>query len=449
MITNTSRTVFSCLVKRRLRFPLFVVAVTTLLLPALTQCAPAPKSGPVVGVNGSTASFLDSIGVNIHTIYNDTPYGDGPRVVSLVASLGAKHVRDALVVNRAADQVPVLIGLAARGVKSTLLVGDPAVPTRTGSVSDKIAELTGPLNGAVDAVEGANEWDCSGRASWPQELRADQARWRSALKADPATARLILAGPSFCRGASPAVFGAHPESMDVGSFHPYAGGGIPEGTIQTGMSTARQDAGNLPLWATEVGYNIATSDTKASQPAVSESQAAVYLLRSFLENYRLGVQRTYAYELFDEFSDPAKTNMEADFGLVRHDGIVKPAYAALQSMISTLKATSNGGTSREGLAYTIANAPADLHQLLLDSGDGQHVLVLWRAAQVAPTAPPSPDTNAPQVTVQLKQPVSGSMSWPSRAGSAAKPVPTATTISVPVSGEPVVLKLKTGSNPVL
>lgn len=98
------------------------------------------------------ASFLNSLGVNVHVEYTDGKYANSSQVVSDLAYLGVDHVRDATL--NAGNQGQSSYGvLAAAGIKFDLIFLGWNIPSSF-SLLDKF--LTAHP-GAVDAIEGPNE----------------------------------------------------------------------------------------------------------------------------------------------------------------------------------------------------------------------------------------------------------------------------------------------------
>ncbi|HEX8689982.1 MAG TPA: hypothetical protein VF729_07050, partial [Solirubrobacterales bacterium] len=94
---------------------LLTAAVAALLLPAAASAAATPAR--------SADSFVDSIGVNTHTYYNDTVYYSRfGAVKEKLAELGVRHIRENLVTDRP-DQYERLRELAQIGAFSTLIMG--------------------------------------------------------------------------------------------------------------------------------------------------------------------------------------------------------------------------------------------------------------------------------------------------------------------------------------
>jgi hypothetical protein len=110
---------------------------------------------------------------------------------------------------------------------------------------------------------------------------------------------------------------------------------------------------------------------------VSEQAAAKYIPRLFLENFARGISRTYLYELFDEAPDPAHSNNQMNWGLIRADGSEKPAFVALSNLLSELNDTAAPSVSSR-LNWSLSNSDKTIHHLLLQRSDGGFDLILWR-----------------------------------------------------------------------
>lgn len=365
--------------------------------------ATAPPSWAQVGSGGlpSAAAFRDTVGVNAHWGFLDTPYAQSyRRVRDLLVDSGIRHVRGEA--SRAAD-------LASSGVRTTVLVdsddagrGDPA----------QIVHSLVPLaaSGAVVGLEAPNEpdhfWVRADRRYRGEPFPAGAAAWQrdlyAAAKADPATRGLPVIGMSFGRtywgGGHPFGPGSLAATADWANLHSYPNGNpyfdrfsyggvrqyynhsdfptVALDQAPINLRTYRPPFGDLPLASTETGY----STWRFGQ---SEESQALYLPRVFLEHFRLGFRRTFVYELVDEFHDPSGDDREAHFGLVRHDLTPKPAYHAVRSLLGAL--AEGSGPEVEAPAFdpsiTVRAAagydPRAVHSLALAKRDGTVVLALW------------------------------------------------------------------------
>lgn len=377
----------------------------------ITAAVPGPvaRSRPKVVVDGPQRArpmgkFLNSVGVCVHWSYEDTPYGSAyEQVRGLLVESGIRHVR-----GEAAQSLDLL----RFGVKTNVIIENSS-PGST--PAGELASIQSYISaGAVDAVEGPNEgdlfWVDRGRTyqgqSFPEGVRTWQGDLYRAVRANPANASLTVIGPSLGKtywgGGSPFRVGEFAEVVDWGNFHPYPGGNsfapvddyaaisryywnsdspsLALDQYPINFETYAPPFGDHPLAATETGY----STWAQGQSEVVQGR---YVPRLFLENFRLGVVRTYLYELVDEFVDPDGADREANFGLLRQDLSPKPSYRALSSLLTGLRsadsAAKNDDTAPADLNFRLEAAPADgyranaLHHLLLSRPDGTFALLLW------------------------------------------------------------------------
>ncbi|HEU5038904.1 MAG TPA: fibronectin type III domain-containing protein [Nocardioides sp.] len=321
-------------------------------------------------------SVVDSYGVGIHLNFLDTPYRDTDVVADALAGLGVRHVRDDLYLD-APRQYRAIARVAARGVGFDLIMGRPGAGTPADYVSTVADELPA---GAVESLEGANEWDLFGGDGWVGEVRTWQQDLYAAAKADDATADLPVLAPALAFRWNYADLGDVSPAADLANAHMYPGGYEPSNEIGAITRAVRQSMATQPLVTTEAGYTNALGSTGSHRP-VPEDVAGAYYPRLLLEHVARGEQRVYSYELIDSFDDPDTTNPEAHFGLLRHDLSPKPAYTAMQNLLALL---DDPGPSfiPEPLAVTADGLSGDARYLLTERRDGGYVLLLWRDVRI-------------------------------------------------------------------
>jgi hypothetical protein len=330
---------------------------------------PGAPQRPAIGrplPSRPAGEFVDSVGVNVHMTFYDTAYARFDVWSARLRELGVRHVRDGLVVGDP-TYVERYRTLAAQGVRASLIVGETQRPA-----AESVALAAGPLRPVVEALEGPNEPDLGGAPGWQAATEAFMAQLHDALARTPAL-RVPLLGPSFADAQARGSVGGAGRLWQVENLHSYAGGRPPETRLPDDIAAARGRSPGAPIVVTEMGYHDATSAT-VGQPAVSESTAADYVPRSFLEAFAAGARRTYLYELADEKPDPAGRDPEQHFGLLHQDGTPKPAFVALQRLLASI-GRSPGGGQRRPVAVRSAR---DIRSLLLDRRDGSRALVLWR-----------------------------------------------------------------------
>ena len=356
----------------------------------------------------SANAFVDSIGINTHLRYYDTAYGNYPLIKQSLLDLGIHHIRDG---GSDPTWIQRINELGSLGIKSTLVI-DPNI----GIGPDASYDIKPPgytvlnfvknlVSTGVEAVEILNEFDMfsslfaysrngqpvTGNA-WISYLRDFTRDVYTALKSDPATAKIPIIGPSFVYSTSSSAIGDLSQWVDYGSFHPYNNPKNPgDGSLAKDYTLRSQPFGTKPLIATEVGYS--TGSATSDRP-VSEAVQGKYIPRLFLESFNQGVPRTFSYELIDQKADP--NNSENNYGLLRSDGTPKPAYTALKNLIGLLNdpqpaatATSAATTTATtvpstttatplgALNYSIGGNAQNVHHTLLEKSNGDFYLVLW------------------------------------------------------------------------
>jgi hypothetical protein len=383
------------------------------------------------------AAFLDSLGINTHFLFAASPYATRyAEVRAKLVELGLHHVRD--VAN------PHMADLARAGIRTTLLA-EPNFGTPE-TFRDRVKQwnATGPV---VDAIEGANEpdmfwqrlhisWQGKGYPEGPVLWQRDLFR---TFKADPATAALTIIGPSLGLAGMPNA--TPPPSwaglwayVDWGNFHPYpyngnsfapvlsygglrsfyAQGTFPSVVIDQSPAAYRVYRtiyGAAPMAATETGYPTGPHFS-------SEALQAKYLPRLYAEYFRLGIKRTYVYQLLDDFQDTTGRNADGSFGLLRYDLSERPAFGAVASLAHLLAEPAAAARAPPaGLRLTLTvtgvgvfSDASRVHHLLLRRASGALLLLLWNEvsgedASVTPrqpiVVPPLPATLEASVPVRF------------------------------------------------
>jgi len=340
--------------------------------------------------------FAQSVGVNLHIGYPDTPYADFDRVAARLREAGIRTVRDGLNVDKPWEYERFR-ALARSGIALTLIMGDPQGRYGTGPFGTLFSTLKRELPGAVSAVEGANEYDISGDPDWAAAVGAHQRRLFEAVKGDPATRGLQVLAPSFAHPWNSAQVGDLSRWSDAGNVHAYPGGRPAPANLDEVLGPARALAGPKPIIATETGYHNAVN-TLGGHVATTERATAAYLPKLFLEYFRRGVPRTYAYELLDQHADPARTDAERAFGLLHNDFSPKPAFGAIKRLLSVVG--DRGATFEPGaLSLGLTGDTADVKSMLLQRRDGTYVLAAWHDL---PLARDGADLRTPVRRVELQ-----------------------------------------------
>ena len=412
------------------------------------------RQGMAVEVAQSADRFVDSICVDTHWSYGDTPYGQRyAEVKQKLIESGIRNVRDGLYQNRPQD-------LGKSGIRMTIVAEVPDHSNGDEKTIQSIVNQIKTANAAgakIDAVEGPNEPDLFWIPSrfdkkykgqgFPNGVIAFQKDLYAAVKRDRATATLKVVGPSLGvtydpggGNPNPLLKGSLANAVDWGNFHPYPGGNPFSFPFDYNTTPKYYWNSNFPsVNIDEFPYNfdtysppfrpkpMATTETGYStfNQWVSEKVHAKYMPRLFLEFFRKNVQRTCSYEFVDEFVDPGKTKREANFGLLRHDLSPKPAYNSVKNLIALLRDPganfTPGGLAysldvrsvpnyREPVSQRVANYDRTqyVHHVLLQKRDRTFYLALWHEVSNNDTSVQPPREIQPPampVTLKLGQPI--------------------------------------------
>jgi hypothetical protein len=340
-----------------------VVAIAALLL-AVTDRASEPaaqRSGEL-----SAEALVGSIGVNVHFNYLDTSYAREGEVTERLRELGIRHLRDG----------QPLAGQPVEAVHPRLGMQMTLITDVTRDPAPDVEQSVRVLGDHVAAFEGPNELDNMGDPAWVTKLTDYMPRLNAAVRKEAPGVALI--GPSLVNSSSRvALPGDLPGLFNA---HPYPLGQPPEGAIGDAVRAARPDQVREGMYFTEIGYHNALPAT-TGQPPVSEEAAAVYLPRALVAAFGAGVRRTFVYELLDEKPDPALSDPEQHFGLLRNDLSPKPAFTAIKTLVTALRSSPGAGSG--GVPWDVrVQDDDDVQRIMLVRRDGSRAIALWRPVSV-------------------------------------------------------------------
>ena len=367
-------------------------ALAAVLSAACILLTTAPTAGADSVTPKSAPAFRDSVGVVTHAVYYDTAYGNWPKVVASLRKLGVNHLRDGLYANESPEWRDWTTATTAPSTwppptacasTSGWAAPDPRSAASTSSWPWPPAACATPRRPSRPPTSSTSTWaGAAGRRGSPPTTRPSTAR----SSRRPSLRSLPFVGPSFSTVEAARTAGNQRSWMDLGNVHPYTGGRSP--TPRT----------SRPSWARRAPCRAASRcgprrpasttrmNARSGQPGVSERVAAVYLLRTFLEHFRSGISRTYAYELLDEKPERAGRDPEQHFGLMRNDFTPKPAFTALRNLLE------GGGAGRRhapacARCASASSGRAHPRKLVLRRADGTYLVALWRRpAPGTPTA---------------------------------------------------------------
>jgi hypothetical protein len=343
----------------------------------------------------SNFQFTDSVGVNVHFAYGDTIWGQFPQIMQSMISLGIGHFRDGLNQSAPAYQYEEDETLGKAGIKADWLMD----PNNSASI---ISSAYANAPDATEEFEGPNE---DNAAAGPT-LLAFMQLLNDTVRGNPATASMPIIAPSFSQVSSFATQGNLSSLINYGNTHDYFATFNPEtppyggsfyncggyGSMQFNICLAQMVAVKEPVVSTETGYE--------SGAGLSDAIIGRYELRLLFESLRLGIVRTFLYEFID---DPS-----GNWGLLTDSFSPRPAYTAIQNVLSLLKDASFAQPGK--LDYIMGGNTQNVHHLLLQKSNGIFYLAIWLAVPSADPQNPSTTYDvAPQdVTLGANTPIAGS-----------------------------------------
>jgi hypothetical protein len=124
-----------------------------------------------------------------------------------------------------------------------------------------------------------------------------------------------------------------------------------------------------PMVATETGWH--TDPTVLNW--VSETAQAKYIVRMLLEHQRVGIVRTWLYEMIDL---PGSGTSNHGLGLLHSDMTEKPAFKAVKNIIATLR---DPGTpiATTALDYSLTGGDANVRSMAFQKRNGSCWVAIW------------------------------------------------------------------------
>jgi hypothetical protein len=341
-------------------------------------------AGPQTIQASSAATFVDSIGVNVHFSNPGSVYVTRfPMVKQKLLALGITHLRDGAVDRGGGfsenDGATLFRELGAAGARLTFLFNANMSKDFVQGFPERVAP-------AFEAYEFPNEFNAAAVADWVGVLRAWAPVFYSYVQSNSATARYPVVGPSLTdRGDNPAAaLGDLSAFLDFGNTHAYytarhpatpgwGGAGAPPcaawryGALDYNLCNARRLSGSKPIMSTETGWG---SDSRMSGQVTPALQAK-YLARMLLLHFNAGVARTFIYQLVDSGSDGF-----GPYGLVTSTGEEKPAFAEIRNLIVLLR-DRPAMSSAAALTISLTGETADLRTMLFQKSDRTFRLIVW------------------------------------------------------------------------
>ena len=343
-------------------------------------CDSSPSAKQSATLDRETAQsaydFTNSVGVNTHINYFDCTYGNFAMLERELKSIGILHLRDGIHLQNADYNQAVYgrwIELGKLGIRFDAVL-DPRsnLPPVTTAMLENVNALAGHT---IESFEGPNELDISGIEDWPTVDRNYQGTIYNSAKSVAAARSIQVVGPSLAFASHASELGDISDRVDEINLHPYPSAKVPSAIFPEQIELAKMMSSDKQIIFTETGYHNALNDHH-DQPAVSETAAAKYIPRLFLEDFARGISRTYLYEFMDEKSDPGLIDNQLHWGLIRADGSEKPAFLALKNLSTELQ-DSIQPMHLQQLSWTLSTNDTQVHHLLLQKSNGVFDLVLW------------------------------------------------------------------------
>jgi hypothetical protein len=352
---------------------LALIVVLSAAFCTVSPLAATPQTTMLVEQPSPSAAFVDAIGVNVHLTYRDTAYVTAyPRVRALLRASGIRHIRDALLDTPWRSYYERLVELARDGIHADLV-------TTLGQSMDLVSSYPERVPGAVESIEGPNEYDLGHGQDWPPRLTAFQRTLYTAVRSSPTSARYPVLAPALTSEAAHRAVGDLSAFADRGNIHDYFAGRNPGtrgwgatnglgtyGALSYDLALARLVTADKAVISTETGYG---SDPSL-HGGVPLPIGVRYVLRVLFEQWNAGIERTYLYELVDNGHDDF-----AHHGLLDEHADPKPTYVAVKNLIAVLSAGKLNGRGAP-YRYRLA-ADTEVHHTLLERTDGHVLLALW------------------------------------------------------------------------
>ncbi len=389
--------------------------------------------------------FVDSFGINLDLDFNAQLYNE-----TLLGQLGIRHFRS-----------------NAKPGPSTLIDRLTALYTDYGCRTNVVCDTTSfsptqyrdlVKSAIFESVEGLNEPDIVGprsyltktdnwsTQSYPATIAYQQDLF-SAMASNPLTSGKAVLTPAMANPAYSRYL--RTSAGDFIAVHSYPSQLVPTANYLTSFELPAASLLEAPgsgvtgLIATETGYKAGNSSGDISYAA-----AAKYIPRTFAEYFRLGVARTYLFELADPIGGD-------HYGIIDSTFSPKPAYTTVRNLAGMLN-ESTWNTANQTMTtpafnpsamdFTLSGATPDVHHVLLQKSTGTYYLLLWQEVPCFDLTSRTDLVNPPvPVTLSFNFPIAAAHLYNLQSTVPLESYSNPQTIAVNVPDEVVVLELTPGS----
>jgi hypothetical protein len=421
---------------------------------------------PASGTFGARAAgeFVHTVAVSAHLGRISTNYVQRfAELEPLIRDLGIRHIRtDSVIHPQAVANVQRLAaagigftmiahpdgwgvpdGEAARGLAPDLLVQDTSNPA---FIPAFLQHLKASFPQGIEIIEGLNEPDHN-----IEYARRWMAELRRLGRADPAFAKVQFLGSAYSHVRVIAAKGGdRTDVADLANLHGYPGGRAPEISLPEYLEALRLQYRDLPIHITETGYHNALHNPPNRHRPVSREVDAIYVPRLYLEHFRLGIARSYDYQLLDDRTEEevrtkyrGQPVQETQFGIIDYTLKPKPVYHAIKNLIGILRDDGKAPGTTLQLAYSI-KGPTELRHVLLQKSNGALYLAVWRAVTIwDPVARQNVPFENAAVRVEFDQLFSSVRIYrPTQSGDVIETIHRARTVPLQLGADVLILELR-------
>ena len=361
--------------------------------------------------------YVNGIGINTHLKWNTSVYYKEFETIIYpkLKALGIKNIRDgvpyrefinaadtALIKNRFIKLydnlgIKVCYTLDSKKVVDSLALRDSAEYLSVFKTSPKLVKTIQYLEGFNEPDLGIYKWYPKNWDTLTYKIQKSlytRAHTMPELKGIPVLNTSIVtywsvpSKPNMVAAITPHIS----NFCDLITLHTYDSGGANwkmfPGTYydltEKFLRPIRQDK---PWVITEIGYQNAVDFNKPTQPGynpstyhyLSEISAGKYYSVMFMEMFKRGAKKVYAYEFIDQNTSDQK-DCEKNFGILHTDGTEKPAFTAIKNTIKLLKDSDTQFTPT-AFSYTLSGDTANIRASVFQKADGRYYLALWQGVK--------------------------------------------------------------------
>ncbi len=243
-------------------------------------------------------------------------------------------------------------------------------------------------------------------ATWGEGVRRDQKALYELVKGNDTTGSIAVVGTNIQSDDQILAAGDLSAWVDAGSFFPWRlelWRDPPGRRLETDLPRHVPTYGTRKMVAPQTGYDT------SPETGLSETIAGRYVVRTLLEHFRRGVQRTFIADFAD--GEPGLEGMPSSgIGILHNDGSPKPAFTTLSRLLD-LVGDAGPPFVPGRLGFSLGTSSAAVHTLLLQKRSGTFYLVLWLeidSTEVETMVPVALELALPATTLTVFRPAQAS-----------------------------------------